>query len=51
VGDTTYKNVVKERNEIFMEFLKGIIGDDLYAQVETKVNEYNAQNKDVILLY
>lgn len=31
-----------------MEFLKAILGDDLYKQVETKVNEHNgkAENKD-----
>jgi septal ring factor EnvC (AmiA/AmiB activator) len=31
-----------------MEFLKEILGDDLYKQVETKVNEHNgkAENKD-----
>ena len=31
-----------------MEFLKNILGEELYRQVETKVNEYNAnsENKD-----
>ncbi len=31
-----------------MDFLKAILGDDLYSQVETKVNAYNADeaNKD-----
>lgn len=29
-----------------MEFLKDILGNDLYTQVETKVNSYNESNKD-----
>ena len=29
-----------------MEFLKDILGDDLYTQVETKLTAYNEQNKD-----
>ena len=29
-----------------MEFLKDILGNDLYNQVETKVNSYNESNKD-----
>lgn len=29
-----------------MEFLKDILGDDLYNQVTTKVNSYNETNKD-----
>ncbi|MCL2860385.1 MAG: hypothetical protein FWF46_07550 [Oscillospiraceae bacterium] len=29
-----------------MEFLKDILGDDLYKQVETKVSSYNSNNKD-----
>lgn len=29
-----------------MEFLKDILGEDLYSQVETKVNAHNEQNKD-----
>lgn len=29
-----------------MEFLKDILGSDLYTQVETKVNSYNETNKD-----
>lgn len=29
-----------------MDFLKDILGDDLYKQVETKVNSYNESNKD-----
>lgn len=28
-----------------MEFLKDILGDDLYTQVETKINAHNEQNK------
>lgn len=29
-----------------MEFLKEILGEDLYKQVETKVNSYNESNKE-----
>ena len=29
-----------------MEFLKDILGNDLYTQVETKVNSYNESNKE-----
>ena len=29
-----------------MDFLKEILGDDLYKQVETKVNSYNESNKE-----
>lgn len=31
-----------------MDFLKAILGDDLYSQVESKVNAYNSDeaNKD-----
>lgn len=29
-----------------MEFLKDILGDDLYTQVETKINAHNEGNKD-----
>lgn len=45
-GDTGYKNSVMERSN--MEFLKAILGDELYAQFETAVNAYNEkpENKD-----
>lgn len=29
-----------------MDFLKEILGNDLYTQVETKINAYNEQNKE-----
>lgn len=29
-----------------MDFLKDILGEDLYLQVETKINAHNEQNKD-----
>ena len=46
-GDTTHKNTGK-RKEMDMNFLKEILGDELFAQFESKVNEYNGNeaNKD-----
>lgn len=29
-----------------MEFLKKLLGDDLYSQLETKINEYNSTKTD-----
>lgn len=45
-GDTGYKNSVMERSN--MEFLKAILGDDLYAQFEVAIKAYNEkpENKD-----
>lgn len=33
-----------------MEFLKAILGDELYSQFESKINEYNGSeaNNDII---
>lgn len=39
------KTVVLERM-IIMEFLKEILGDELYAQVNEKITAYNEKNKD-----
>lgn len=46
-GGTAYKNSGKERG-IDMEFLKAILGDELYAQVAEKINAHNGNeaNKD-----
>lgn len=45
-GDTAYKNSVMERS--YMDFLKEILGEELYSQFETAVNTYNQnpENKD-----
>lgn len=40
MDDTTHKNNGKER-KIGMEFLKSILGDDLYKQLEEKLNAHN----------
>ena len=32
----------------FMEFLKQVLGDDLFKQVETKLNEHNKNYKYVL---
>lgn len=44
-GDTTYKNSAVGEN---MEFLKAILGEELYAQLEKKINAHNSDdaNKD-----
>jgi hypothetical protein len=39
-GDTTFKNNGKGK-ENDMEFLKEILGEELFAQIEAKVNEHN----------
>ena len=46
-GDTAYKNSAKERDK-HMEFLKAILGEELYKQFEKAINEYNGkpENKD-----
>lgn len=46
-GDTAYKNMDKERM-VTMDFLKAILGDELFAQFETAVNAYNGkpENKE-----
>ena len=45
-GDTAYKNHAKEGNH--MEFLREILGEELYKQLETAINAYNGNeaNKD-----
>ena len=47
MDDTTIKNNGK-RKEMDMNFLKDILGEELFSQVESKVNEYNGNeaNKD-----
>lgn len=40
VDETTFKNNAKERKQK-MEFLRAILGDDLFSQVESKLNEHN----------
>ncbi len=47
MDDTTIKNNGK-RKEMDMNFLKEILGEELFSQVESKVNEYNGNeaNKD-----
>lgn len=46
-GDTTYKNGGKERG-IDMEFLREILGEELFAQVSERINAHNGNeaNKD-----
>ena len=39
VEETTYKN--ESRKEKDMEFLKELLGEELYKQLESKVNEHN----------
>jgi hypothetical protein len=34
----------RQRKDIDMEFLKEILGDDLYAQIESKINEHNGKD-------
>lgn len=45
--DTGYKNANGQKG-FFMEFLKTILGDELYKQVETAINAHNGkeENKD-----
>ncbi len=49
-GDTTYKNVA-ERKDTTMEFLKEVLGEELYNQLIAKVNAYNGDeaNKDKLI--
>lgn len=46
-GDTAYKNTDKGK-ENDMEFLKELLGEELYSRIETKINEHNGNeaNKD-----
>ena len=46
-GDTGYKNSGK-RKEFDMEFLKELLGEELFKQLEAKINEHNGNeaNKD-----
>lgn len=48
-GDTTFKNGGNERGS--MEFLKEILGDELFAQVAEKINAHNGNeaNKDKLV--
>lgn len=46
----------KGRKGKSMDFLKSILGDDLYSQVESKINAYNSDeankdNADYVLRY
>lgn len=45
-GDTAYKNSVMERS--YMDFLRAILGEALYTQLESAINTYNQnpENKD-----
>ena len=47
-GDTTYKNVTEKERKKNMEFLKAILGEELYNQFISKINEFNGNeaNKD-----
>lgn len=50
MDDTTYKNSGKQKGKT-MEFLKEILGDELFKQVETAVNAWNGNeaNKEKLV--